>query len=355
MDKFRIDSHKLIYHVPRVNSWLEGENIYPVYMEVSPIGACNHRCLYCALDFMGYRPRALDTEIFCRRLKEMGSLGVKSIMYAGEGEPFLHKDILKIIRATKSSGIDAALTTNGVLFRKDMAQRVLADCSWIKVSINAGRRQTYAGIHRTKPADFDTVMQNMAHAAKVRKAKGYKCALGMQVILLPDNYREITLLARKAKDIGMDYLVVKPYSHHPSSKTTRYKDIKYSGYLRLAKGLESLNGNGFNVIFRAHTMQKWDEAKRSYKRCLALPFWAYIDAGGDVWACSVYLAKKKFSLGNIFRSKFQEVWEGKKRREFMRWAGKSFDIGSCRINCRMDAVNRYLWELKHHPEHVNFI
>ena len=29
VDKYRIDSHKLIYHIPRVNSWLNGENIYP--------------------------------------------------------------------------------------------------------------------------------------------------------------------------------------------------------------------------------------------------------------------------------------------------------------------------------------
>ena len=29
----------------------------------------------------------------------------------------------------------------------------------------------------------------------------------------------------------MDYLVVKPYSQHPFSKTAKYKNIKYSKYL----------------------------------------------------------------------------------------------------------------------------
>ena len=93
MDKYRIDSHKLIYHVDRVNDWLGGENIYPLYLEISPIGACNHRCIYCALDFMEYQPRFLNRNTLKDRLSEMGSLGIKSIMYAGEGEPFLHKDI----------------------------------------------------------------------------------------------------------------------------------------------------------------------------------------------------------------------------------------------------------------------
>jgi len=36
MDEYRIDSHKLIFHVDRVASWLKGADIYPIYMEVSP-------------------------------------------------------------------------------------------------------------------------------------------------------------------------------------------------------------------------------------------------------------------------------------------------------------------------------
>ena len=126
MDEFRIDSHKLMYHVDRVNDWLSGGNIYPIYMEVSPIGACNHRCTYCGLDYMEYQPRYLDPAILKARLTEMGSLGLKSIMYAGEGEPFLHKDITNIINHTKASGIDVAITSNGVLFTKKIIEAALA-------------------------------------------------------------------------------------------------------------------------------------------------------------------------------------------------------------------------------------
>ncbi|MBE9532248.1 MAG: radical SAM protein, partial [Proteobacteria bacterium] len=36
MDKYKIDSHKLIYHVERTNEWLSGEDIYPIYVEMSP-------------------------------------------------------------------------------------------------------------------------------------------------------------------------------------------------------------------------------------------------------------------------------------------------------------------------------
>jgi MoaA/NifB/PqqE/SkfB family radical SAM enzyme len=354
-DKFRIDSHKLHYHVARVNGWLRGEDVFPIYAEISPSGSCNHRCNYCALDFMRYRSRFLESGLLKRRLSEMAGLGLKSAMYAGEGEPLLHPDIAAIVRHTRRCGVDAAITTNGVLLREEAARQLLPCSQWIKVSINAGRKKTYARIHRCAESDFSRVIRNMSYAAKIRRKEGYACALGMQVVLLPDNADELTLLARTAKDIGMDYLVVKPYSQHPSSITRRYKNIKYQKLLGLAGDLRKLNGDGFSVVFRIRTMQKWDQAQRPYRRCYALPFWTYIDSGGDVWGCSVYLGDKRFLYGNIYRQGYAKIWGGEKRRSSLKSAKERIDANSCRVNCRMDEVNRYLWELKHPPAHVNFI
>ncbi len=355
MDKYKIDSHKLMYHPERTGVWLKGRQIYPIYMEISPSGSCNHRCIYCALDFMEYLPRFLDTTILKKRLVEMGKLGVKSIMYAGEGEPFLHKDIAEIIKCTKKSGIDVAVTTNGALFNQKLADATLPYLSWIKVSINAARPATYAKIHRTIPGDFNKVIKNMVYAAKIRKNNGYSCALGMQIILLPDNYQEVVLLAKKAKTIGMDYLVVKPYSQHPLSKTKIFKDIKYGRYLGLSEKLKKLNNQHFNVVFRLNSMKKWDSAQRNYKHCLALPFWAYIDAGGNVWACSMYLTDNNFCLGNIYKTSFRGIWKSSKHDKLISWAANKLNTDKCRVNCRMDEVNRYLWGLTHPSAHVNFI
>lgn len=355
MDKYRIDSHKLMYHVSRINDWLEGKIIYPIYAEISPSGACNHRCTYCALDFMEYQARFLDKEILRDRLSEMALLGLKSIMYAGEGEPLLHKDIKCIISHTKKVGIDVAITTNGVLLKKDLIESVLGSITWVKVSINGATKETYAKTHRTNPDNFDMVIRNMSYAAKIRHDKGYKCTLGMQIILLPENCHEAVLLAQLARDIGMDYLVIKPYSQHPLSMTTKYKDIKYSDYLHLADKLNNFNSSKFSVIFRINTMKKWDEGQRNYKHCLALPFWSYIDAGGTVWGCSAYLNDERFSYGNIYETTFEKIWTGEKRGKFVRWAMEELDTNKCRLNCRMDEINRYLWELRHPPEHVNFI
>jgi radical SAM protein with 4Fe4S-binding SPASM domain len=304
---------------------------------------------------MGYKPRFIDAQLLKKRLREMGRLGLKSVMFAGEGEPFLHPEMADIAQKAKASGIDVAFTTNAALLRPEIAAKILPITSWVKVSINAGTPAAYAKIHRTRPEDFNTVLKNMEYAAALRRKNGYSCALGMQLVLLPENAGEAVTLARRACDSGMDYLVIKPYSQHPQSVTDKYGAVKYEKYEKLERELSRLNSADFSVIFRLNAMHKWDAGEKPYARCLALPFWTYIDAGGNVWGCSMFLGKKEFLYGNIGAKTFMEIWNGPLRRKSLAHVEKKLDARRCRLNCRMDEINRYLHQLENPPEHVNFI
>jgi MoaA/NifB/PqqE/SkfB family radical SAM enzyme len=354
-DRYRMDGHKLIHHIPRVHAWLEGRIVYPVYMEISPSGACNHRCRFCAKDFMGYQGRFLDADLFKQRLEEMAGLGVKSMMYAGEGEPLLHPRIEEFIAFGASVGIDQAMTTNGVLLVPERAQALLPHMKWIRVSIDAGTPETHALLHNTSIRDFDTILENLREAAALRRANGWDCTLGAQVLLLPENRREVRRLAELLRDRGVDYLAVKPYSQHPHSHNCAYEEVSYEDAAQLKTELEGMSTPDFQVILRLHAMKKWDDADHGYARCLALPFWAYVDAGGNVWGCSNHLEEDNFLYGNLNEQSFKEIWEGERRLTRLHWAEESLDARTCRLNCRMDEVNRFLWELKTPPPHVNFI
>ncbi|NVN99430.1 MAG: radical SAM protein [Geobacteraceae bacterium] len=354
-DLFRIDSHKLIFHPHRVAQWLAGSNIYPVYMEISPVGCCNHRCTFCALDFAGYKPRFLDKELIGLRLTELGSLGVKSVLYGGEGEPLLHPDIAGIIQETCAAGIDTALSTNGTLLTSALAEQILPSLKWIKVSVNAGTPATYSAIHRTLPEDFQQVLSNIASAAQFIKSSGLTCTLGVQAVLLPENASEMEQLAMLVKEAGGEYLVIKPYSQHHKSLTRTYEKIDYSPLLHLSEKLDSFNDEDFRVIFRSNPINKMQNVERGYERCLALPFWSYIDAGGNVWGCSAFLEDERFLYGNIYEEDFKRIWEGEKRSKSLEFVACELNSDCCRTNCRMDEINLYLWELTHPGGHVNFI
>jgi radical SAM protein with 4Fe4S-binding SPASM domain len=363
-DEYLIDSHKLIYHPKRVadllsvnGSWEKAKSIYPIYMEVSPVGACNHRCTFCAVDYIGYKTNMLDIDMYSERLKEMGKLGVKSIMYAGEGEPMLHKKIHTIVKNTKNAGIDVSFTTNGTVITDNFLDEGLPSTSWMKVSINAGTKETYSKIHQTKEKDFDKVISNLQKLIKVRNDKNYDCIVGAQTLLLPENMNEMQQLIKVARDeIGLDYLVIKPYSQHMFSETHQYENLAYDNHLDLEESFKKENTDKFNVVFRSHAMRKYSEKDR-YKKCHATPFvWGYIMADGAVYGCSAYLLDKRFEYGNINTGSFKEIWEGERREENFKFIQKDLNIIDCRKNCRMDEVNRYLHHLSEdNVPHVNFI
>ena len=162
-DKFKIDSHKAAFHpkhiyvvdrfaqIEKTPEDVEAfKQLMPVYVEISPFGACNHRCTFCAVDYIGYKTIKLNTDLLMQSLTTMGEGGVKSVMFAGEGEPLLHPDMAKIVNHCKSVGIDTAFTTNGVHLRQNFLEECGANISWIKVSFNAGDSKAYSEIHRTK-------------------------------------------------------------------------------------------------------------------------------------------------------------------------------------------------------------
>lgn len=372
-DESRIESHKMMFHPEWVarwkmamDDWEVAKKLYPLYVEVTPIGVCNHNCLFCAVDYVDKKPLFLDTNIFKKTLSDMAAGGVKSIMYAGEGEPTLHPKLDEIVLQTKNLGIDVAFTTNGSNLNEKFLEKCLDKITWIKVSIDAGTKETHLRIHRPKNEnDWENIFNNLRAAVQLKKTKGYTCWLGGQALLLPEgkmkdgsvisgNENEITILAKKLKETGIDCFVVKPYSHQPLSETEIYKDISYGDYSQLRRDLDEIADDKFEIVFRSHTMEKYAQ-ERPYLFCGAVPFaWAYIMADGSVYSCSVYLLDEKFYLGNINEQSFKEIWEGERRKqhwEFMR----KFNPKNCRKNCRMDEVNKYLWGVSNSPYNVNFI
>lgn len=354
MDNYRIDSHKLMYHPGVVSDWAKGKDIYPIYVEVAPCGGCNHRCIFCALDYLGHKPVCIETAVLKKFLHDIASKGTKSIMFAGEGEPLLHKDFPDLVSYAKKQGLDVSITTNGVLLKKELNQRILPFLSWIRISLNAGTAQNYGLIHRTNPRDFDTVIKNIREALAIKRKNKLAATIGVQFLLLNQNFKEAEKLAAILKKIGADYLIIKPYSQHPKSLNRLKRDLSYRSLLSLEESLEKYEGTGFNVIFRKSAMLKIQE-KKPYNKCCGLSFWSYLSAEGDLYACSAFLGDKRFCYGNIYQESFTRLWNGRKRHAINRMMDKRWDIKKCREVCRLDEVNRYLWDLKHPHPHVNFI
>lgn len=351
-DEIRIDSHKLIYHPERVAAWRRGTQIYPIEIEIGISGACNHRCIFCAVDYMDYKPIMLDAGVMARNLNIMGSKGVRSVIYAGEGEPMLNPEAEDIINTTKACGIDAAMSTNGVLFTRERLEGCLKSLTWVRYSIAGATSTTYEHIHQCRKGDLERALSNMEDAVRVKREQHLNTTLGAQLLLLPENKHEVIQLADMMRSIGFDYFTVKPFSQHPSSKAKL--SVDYSESEEIGRELREHETENFRIYFRSQSIENLGMEK-PYCSCEGLNFMTYIDAAGDVFPCIVFVGQPEYAYGNIYTEGFNDIWESERAVKIRNVFKGEFIKKHCRKNCRLDEINKYLDALKHPGSHVNFI
>jgi len=353
-NKVQLEGQKLMYHVHEVSAWLKGDTVAPIYIEIGPINSCNHRCSFCALDYLKSKGSAIDKDVLIRTLKNMSEFGVKSIMFAGEGEPFLYGPLAEVIEKAKGFGLDIAITTNGALFDEKKINAILKNLSWIKFSIDAGKKETYAKIHGCKEEDFLKVISNIKLACEYRSKNNSDCAIGCQMLLIPTNISEVEDLIIHIKNTGADYLVLKPYSQHPNSVNKLSLDLKKEDE-HLSNLASKHSTDSFKVIYRKSSASEIYEKGIEYDICYGINFFALIDALGNIIPCNIFYEKEEYYYGNIYKNTFKEIWSGEQRKAVV---AKLYKQGckECRKGCRMNFVNKYLHALKNRDvEHINFI
>ena len=328
-------------------------------MEISPVSYCNNRCIFCGLDFAHDERLTLDTDILMVRIEEMSRLGVKSIMFAGEGEPLLHPRMVEIAAHTKNCGIDVSITTNGMAGNALIWEKLLPSLTWIRFSIDAATPETYATVHGVSPSAFERTITSLKEAARVKQEHNLSVTIGVQFLMIQQNLVDIEASLSLYSGIGVDYLSFKPYSEHPQM-------LNKSGFTYSVKLIDAIektvqtfvdfNRNRTAIIFRKAATEAYSDGIQQFSSCRAIPFWGYLSSKGDFYTCSVYLNDDRFKVGNIYSETMEAIFFGEKRKLSITFAEQELEIGhECRVNCRMARINEFLDFLNSKPDHVNFI
>ena len=262
----------------------------------------------------------------------------------------MHRRLPDIIDFAGGLGLDQALNTNGSALTGNVIERILPHLTWIRFSVNGVNEADYAFNHRTSPGQFNKVIENIKAAAKFKKQHALPVTLGIQSVYMGQKPEEVFELARRFKDLGGNYFSLKQFNEHPANP---YHQDETPAREQFEKILE-LNDAGF----QAHVRMPLGEAapKRTYKSCLALPFFAEIVADGQVYACGPHLGEAAFSYGSIYEADFRTLWSKEGRSKVEHHVQGIDDLDHvCMPNCRLNEVNKFLWNLAHPPEHVNFI
>ncbi len=350
--RLELDGNKMIHHLDRVQDWKAGKVINPIYIAFSPTSLCNHKCTFCVYHYKEFKPIFFPTARYEELVQEWSALQVKSLFFAGDGEPLLHKDAIQMVQKTRSAGIDIAMNTNGRLLTKEKAEVLAKDLDWIRVSVNGGSAKNYGKIHQTSEKDFEIVLANLQELVRQKKNQNAKIVIGAQCVLLNENQQEIETLAKLLKEIGVDYFAVKPFLKHPLTEWETELENRQEIIQRLLK-LESLNTDSFKFVLRESHFQTIP--KRAYSKCLSGDFMIEVDAKGDVYSCGPYIGDESHRYGNILEQSFEKMWNSEECRSKMKKIQCHLDVSKCMPFCRPDSVNKFLWDLKNPPEHLNYI
>lgn len=352
MAKLHLDSSKLLYHLDRVQEWKQGDEIFPVHVELSPSSACNQKCILCCVDYRGHKPSFLSREVLLDLADDFGRHGVRSVLLAGEGEPMLNKAIPDFVVRCLERKVDVALNSNAVLFKREAAETMLPGLVWARFTIQSPDPDTYAKVHATDKEDLQKAVENLRTAVEIKKQRGLPVTLGIQQILINENWEHVYENCKLAKDIGVDYFTIKRFSKHPKNDYNVPEDL-YKQCIDQFKRCEELSDENFTALIRWNQFSA--QCVRNYRKCIGLHFITQILADGSVYPCCQYFGDKSKCFGNINEKQFSEIWTGAMKRKVIKWVEDEVDVDKCYTYCRHHSTNIFLWQFMEEPMHVNFI
>ena len=366
-----LDSHKLSYHMDRVDAWEAGERIAPVSVDMALTRACGAMCTFCYAMMQESQarssitvPRALNL------LDDFAEIGIRSVSLVADGESTLANSYVPFIQHAAQLGIDVGNATNGWEWGPEKIEQVLPHLTWVRFTVAAGRPESYADIMYKGPEHtkvFDRAMEHIRYAVELKRRNALPVTLGIQMVLMPNLRDEIIPFAQLGLDLGVDYAVIK----HCSDDEQHTLGIDYSQY-------ESLHG----LLVQAESMSnertkvivKWDKIrdgdKPPYKRFYGPQFLLQISGSGLVAPSGMFFNARysKLHIGNFTEERFIDIWKSDRYWRAMDYlASPAFDAQtmmgtlpiqhyvSVALDRHAKGVGRIFSGAEPKPLHVNFL
>lgn len=346
----QFSSDKILKHLDRVNQWLQGENPAPVTVELDMTNICNHRCPECVVNYF----RCADKKSLSRKMArnivlQLAANGIRGLIFTGGGEPLCNPHTLETVKLAKSKGLDLGFITNGALLNERAAQGILKNCTWVRVSLDAGSPEVFKMTHGLDGNEFNKVIEKIRLLVEVKKKIKSKCTIGVGFLTCDSTVKDMVGATVLAKKLGVDYLQFRPMQIHNGGKFGYHwtdVDDKIEECLKYAD-------KDFHVLYSKHKYEMARDAKygRYYERCYGQQFATVISASGKMYICCHLRGYEKYSIGDLNKNTFKEIWFSRKRKD----AIEKIDFSDCIPLCRDNTFNQILWNIKQPREHINFI
>ncbi len=158
----------------KLRSWWEHKVLYDSkdWMQIEVTSRCNALCSYCprTVYHKQWKDRSMPMETFKALLPALQKTDLAYLQ--GWGEPLLHKDFPEMVRLAKESGCTVGVTTNGILLRESLLEKLIeSGLDILAFSLAGTTAATNDPVRAGAP--FEKVMQKLDLVRQVKERGGH--------------------------------------------------------------------------------------------------------------------------------------------------------------------------------------
>ena len=312
---------------------------FTVYIEQTKY--CNFKCFYCIhstrdeadgeFRALGHRMQHIDEGFFEKIIHDLKAFpqgGIKRIVFSGLGEPLMNPRLPDYVRMAVAAGIAGRVEviTNGLLLTPEKSKALVeAGITNINISVQGLDAEGYQETCGVR-IDFDHYLENLKYLYEHKgNVQIYIKAIDATLKTKENEKKFFRIFSPFADRIYIEHLVV--------------MQQQMDGLREIVDGTKNFYGEELDV---------------NRKVCAQSFYFMQIGCEGDIFPCPVPGLGRNLSMGNAKEHTLVEIWNGSRRRGFLRKMLKKEkdQIPDCATCTCFNAINNPMEQLDDDAERL---
>jgi radical SAM protein with 4Fe4S-binding SPASM domain len=277
----------------------------------------------------------MDPGILIRLLRELGEIGTRELIFAGEGEPLLYPHFLDAVSQAKEAGLYVNVITNGTMLTEELIGNFIdMRLDLLTVSLWASSKEEYERLYPgTRPDFFNRVLDalKLVTDLKARKKSLYP-VLRLHRPISRDNCRTVETALEQAYAGGCNQLNIAPI-HASKGDISSHRlsvDEERNLFPSLLRMKSSLRKRSMQTnIDVALLLYKVGEAVWDTLPCYVGWVHSRVRIDGTVYPCG----RCDMPMGNLRERSLRQIWNGESYRNFRKTASTREGLASMKDHC----------------------
>jgi radical SAM protein with 4Fe4S-binding SPASM domain len=285
----------------------------PMSISFEPTTSCNLRCPECPSGLRAFtRPTGMLKQDFFQKTIDDIYKDILYLIFYFQGEPYLNKNFLEMVKYASSKGIYTATSTNAHYLTDEVAKKTVeSGLDRLIISIDGTTQEVYQQYRRG--GRVDKVIAGARNIVKWKKELKSKTPfVFFQFLVVKPNEHQVEEIKLLAKEVGVDevrFKTAQVYDYENDPNQLIPENEKFSRYKKNKQG------------------------KHEAKNKLANHCWKLWQANVITWDGMVvpccFDKDASHKLGDLKDQSFKEIWQNdnyKKFRKDIMTSRKNIDI-----------------------------